>query len=226
MPKASRDAAGELVHVERGGVDDQVGLAAQVGQHDPLALRARRAAGRCPAAGAGGGRPPGGARARRRWPRGRPAWRGDRWPSGPGSPAGTRRTSPSARRRRPRSAARRPGSRRRDAPRRAAGWAAGCRRRSSRGPRAPWRRCCARRRSSRSPPPAVRWRGCCCSLMLPRSLPWRCSPKRSPEQSARPRRSGATARLDRGGGAGPDAGHLGDLLGGGRPQLLQRAEVT
>ena len=40
VPKARGDLVLELVHVERGGVDDQVGVAAQAGHHDPLLLDA------------------------------------------------------------------------------------------------------------------------------------------------------------------------------------------
>ena len=53
VPNDSRDPVGELVDVEVGGVDDQVGVAAQVGQRGALAAEPVDAAGRCPGAGAG-----------------------------------------------------------------------------------------------------------------------------------------------------------------------------
>ena len=69
-----RDALGELVDVEVGGVDDEVGVAAEARPSPRARAPARRAAGRRPAAGAGAGRPPGGGPGRRRWPRGRAGW--------------------------------------------------------------------------------------------------------------------------------------------------------
>ena len=135
------------------------------------------------------------------------------------------RTSTTTAIRAARAAARRRPARRR----RAAARAAGCRPRTSRGPPAPWRRCSARRRSCR------------------------CTMTSSPGGSGRPRSSlpvGSASSLDLACGrvdgrrrpsgrlrrdqpsdrrtppcARPKPGNCGDLVDGGRAQLLQRAEV-
>ena len=140
----------QLVHVEAGGVDHQVGVAAQLAQQvalggdavdDPaVALERVRAAHRLEAAHQGvvGGLqeddPPGDAA----WPPGRRGTRG-----------GCRRSGGRGRRRRRRSAPRCPGSGRRAPPWWGSARAAGCRRRTSRGPPDTWRRCCGRRRTCR-----------------------------------------------------------------------------
>ena len=67
------DPVGELVDVEVGGVDDHVGVARAARRARRARAAGRAGAGRCPAAGADAGRPPGGVRGRRRWPRGRAA---------------------------------------------------------------------------------------------------------------------------------------------------------
>ena len=205
-PSASRDPVLELVHVEAGGVDDEVGVAAQRGHHLALAVDARRAAGRRPAAGAADGRPPAGGPGRRRWPRGRAAsyaGRGRRARAllqgpeeGPGPHVdhhGDRLGGAPA--------ARRPAG-----PRRRPARAAGCRRRSSRGPPAPWPRCCGRRRSCRSRRPARPARRCSrrrrsALISPPRSRRSRCSTR----QSCGAVGAAATASAIAVGGAGADA---------------------
>ena len=130
----------QLVHVQAGGVDHQVGVAAQLAQQFALgvdavddaavALEGVRAAHRLEAAHQGVVRglqeddPPGDAA----WTPGRRGTRG-----------GCRRSGGRVRRRRPRSAPRCPGSGRRAPPWWGSARAAGCRRRTSRGPPDTWR---------------------------------------------------------------------------------------
>ena len=109
-PEGLLDLGAQLVDVQPGGVDDQVGLAPQVLEQGTLrgdavdqpavALQRVRAADALEAAD----------QRRRRWPPGTPpAGRRRGTPAGPGRYAGRRRTSGRARRRRPRSAAPSPG---------------------------------------------------------------------------------------------------------------------
>ena len=235
-PAAERPASTflrELVDVEAGGVDDQVGLAAQVGEqlalaHDAveqpaLALQRVRAADRLEPADQ---HLVGGVQEHQR--------RGAQPRSRSSASALCRsveeRRGP-ARRPRRRSAARRPLRRRPVRPcREQQRAAAGCRRRTSRGPPGRWPRCDRpaplmpgddrRARVGVAGWPRLASLGS--SIVRPSSM---ISPV--DEVDGRRCRTAAWPTLPQrvAASAAPDAGHRGDLLDGGRPQLLQRAEV-